>query len=793
LNYLLDSPWHPLLLRETAVYNGDRFVQVRLSAIFRGGILELGFRLRASKIILDKTFWGCRMALDKRLDRRAGARLRGGILCILATSATMLAIPAWTGVACAAEPAKYGNALDWVPADAAHFATHLRLKEQLDIVLASKAWAKLKEQPWAQQFSQQIELVMAFQPNIQQGLQQPENQQLIAMLGDLASHEITYYIDQHTVDMFTLTMESVNRASTSISTTAGQADRPDPSIAMQRGMLKFWDENRDKIETPTIVMAFKHTDADRVKAQLARLEKLAEGALENVPEMKGRFKREKVGNGELLTLTFDGQMIPWDQVPLDKLEKQPHEFEKLVEKIKKLQLVISIGLHDDYLLISITPSTDKLAALGQGPRLAERPEFAKLTPFAEKRVVGVSFTTKEASAAMVNYQFVNFHNSMQNLIGMASLPTEQKAKLVKDVDDFFKDIMSLMPVPGDKLSVSTLTERGYDCYSYDWSKNPIYDGSKPLALLDHLGGSPLVAVCARAARRSGEQYPMLVKWLEAAHSDFEQMAVPHMSPEDQKQYQQWMEFAKPLLARLDTATKTMLIPAMAEGESAVVLDAKITSGRWFKKMPATEVPLPMIEPAVVMSVTDADLLKKGIKEYQAVLEELLGKIAKEDPNALPPGFRLPEPQRRESKAGTVYAFHFPKAWEVDAQLAPAIGLSPHVAVLAIAPKHASELLALTPLDTEGPLADTKRPLAAAVLVDWAGIVEAATPWIEHAVTLTYSDAGRPGRGPDDLKSTLKQIRSGLEILKCLRTVSSATYAEEQTMVTHTEVHIRDLP
>ena len=65
-------------------------------------------------------------------------------------------------------------------------------------------------------------------------------------------------------------------------------------------------------------------------------------------------------------------MIPWDQVPLDKIEKQPHEFDKLVEKIKSLQLVISIGLHDDYLLVSITPSIDRLAALGQGPK-ARRP------------------------------------------------------------------------------------------------------------------------------------------------------------------------------------------------------------------------------------------------------------------------------------------------------------------------------------------------------------------------------------------------------------------------------------
>ncbi len=697
-------------------------------------------------------------------------------------------IPNSSGVARAAEPTKFGNALDWVPADAAHFATHLRLKEQLDIVLASKAWAKLKEQPWAQQLSQQIELVMALQPNIQQGLQQPENQQLVAMLGDLFSHEVAYYVDQHAVDVLSLAMQTANQASSAYSANLpADGDGIDPSIAMQRKMLQFLDKNRDKLEAPTIVLAFKQTDAQRVNAQLARLEKAVSEGVESEPELKGRFKRSKVGKSEFLTLTLDGQMIPWDQIPLDKIEKQPHEFDKLVEKIKKLQLVISIGLRDDYLLVAISPSTDKLAALGSGPLLAERPEFAKLKPFAEKRIVGISFTTKEAAAAMVGYQFANLHNSMQTLISAGKLPADQQAKLGTDIDSFFKEAESLLPVPGNKLGVEMLTERGYDCYAYDWSKNPQYDASKPLDLLEHLGGSPLLAVCARSTVKPSEVYAALVKWLGIAHDDFEQMAVPKMPPEEQTQYQHWMEFAKPLLARIDNANKTMLIPALASGESALVIDAKITSGRWFKKMPATETSLPMIEPALVFAVSDADLLKKAAKEYQAVLEDLLKKIAEENPHALPPNFKLPTPQKRDSKAGAVYIFHFPKKWEVDSQLAPAMGLNPHVAVLAIAPKHAAELLATTPLDADGPLADTKRPLGAAVFVDWAGIIEAATPWIEHAVSLANSETG------SDAKGTIKQVRAVLDILKVLRTISSATYAEGDTMTTHMEVHIRDLP
>ena len=101
-----------------------------------------------------------------------------------------------------------------------------------------------------------------------------------------------------------------------------------------------------------------------------------------------------------------------------------------------------------------------------------------------------------------------------------------------------------------------------------------------------------------------------------------------------------MEFAKPLLARLNSANITMLQPAMADGQHAFVLDAKITSRRWFTGMPQ-EGPLPMLEPALVYGVSDADLLKKGVGEYRAVADEVMAKIREKNPEALPPGLQNP--------------------------------------------------------------------------------------------------------------------------------------------------------
>ena len=302
-----------------------------------------------------------------------------------------------------------------------------------------------------------------------------------------------------------------------------------------------------------------------------------------------------------------------------------------------------------------------------------------------------------------------------------------------------------------------------------------------------------MAIVGRS-KQAGTVYPLLVKWLKIGHHHFEELALPQMSNEEQGKYKEWMEFAKPLLARLDTATTTMLIPALADGQSGLVLDAKITSPRWFKGMPPGEAPLPILEPALIFGVSDAELLKKAVGEYRAVGDELIKKIREQNPEAIPPEFKIPEAQVRETRAGTVFSYHFPQVWEVDAQLAPCVGLNPHVAVLSTVPKYTAELLTKTPFDGEGPAADSQRPLASAAYLDWAGLVEAATPWVEYGIRRAHdAQAEGAGQGGDDLKSTLSQVRGTLEVLKVLRTVSSATYVEGRSMVTHTEVHIQDLP
>src|SRR5262249_44078885 len=105
-------------------------------------------------------------------------------------------------------------------------------------------------------------------------------------------------------------------------------------------------------------------------------------------------KRGQVAGGEFLTLTLDGRMGPWDEVPFKDLEEKPGEVDALVKKLKGLQMVVSLGVRDNYVLLSARPSPDDLAKPGQGSRLADRPEFKPLAQFAGRRLTSISYGSR---------------------------------------------------------------------------------------------------------------------------------------------------------------------------------------------------------------------------------------------------------------------------------------------------------------------------------------------------------------------------------------------------------------
>lgn len=687
------------------------------------------------------------------------------------------------------------SALKLVPADATFFSSWLRNREQLEIVARSKAWAKLSSLPAAQMAQKAVtdQLLKADGPlaPVVQFFKTPENWQLLELAGEMFAEEVFLAGGANFPDFVDLLAElqGANYGGQIAAAVAGLqgVNRFD----VQREMLvQTLKENLKKLQAPELLLGFRVRDSKRAEAQIRRLEELARG----VPQLKERLQRTRFGGGEFVTLTLEGTMIPWDLVPIRDLEQQPGELDDLVKHLKAQRLIVSVGVRDGYLLVSLGPTNHILARFGQDKRLVERPEFQKLAPHVDKRLTSISYTSQTLAEKGANTpeDIDEMMEWLSSLIPFDQFTAAQQARLKKDLADLAADVKKFMPRPGPSLGFTFLTPRGQEGYAYDWSSTPGAVPAKPLTILQHLGGNPILAV---AGRNTGglESYQLFVKWLKVAHGHFEDLFLPQLG-DVKDQYQAIFKEFLPLVQRLDQITATMFLPALADGQSAFVLDAKWTSKQWLQALPATDKPMPMLEAAVVLGVSDAALLQKACTQYRETVNTAIAKIRQLVPDF--PELTIPPPESRKAAGGTLFWYAIPEAAGLDSQVIPTAGLSNQFAVLTLSQGHAQRLLTATPLKVDGgPLADLKRPADSAVYFSFAALVEGAGPWIEHGMGMlapTLADTlGMPGeKGAASIRDQTKIV---LQVLQCLRSYSSRTTVESGITVTHSESNFRDVP
>ena len=727
------------------------------------------------------------------LSMSNGAPARGRRRCALLALLTLVLSAPST----AAE--KYGNALDWVPADAAVFSCSMRMKEQIDIIAASNAWKKFREIPTVAMVWQMAE----GQINDQSGpasmflplLDLPENQQLVQMLGDMFSQEIVVYGGPKTVACLEL-YQSLSGANTFAKLEAGPGNGDGRRDAQARGMLQALQENRALLKTPDLVFAFKLADKAAAQTQLKRLEVLTKMAMKQTP-FPDRLKREKIGDAEFLTLNLDGSLVPWDQVPWDQYEEEEGEFKELRASLEKMKLVVSLGVRGDYLLLSIDESTDRLAKLGQGKVLADVKEFAPLAKFRDRKLSSIQYIS-EALAKRTQMSSTDIDQLVEQVGGIldaAGVDDEKlKDRITADVEKLGGDLKEFIPKPGALMSFAFMTPTGFEGYTHNWTQSVAIDGSQPLPLANHVGGDPVLAIVGRG-KYDPQAYDKLVKWAKVGFSYFEDFALPQMGGDDREKATQALEIAKPLLERADKVTRDLLVPAFKDGQSAFVMAAQISSKQWHKEMPASAHALPMVELALVMGVSDVESFKNAMSEYKIIANDLVNKIREKDATAIPADYQVPSPESETTKGGTVYHYKLPAEAGLDPQVALSGGVGEKLAVFATSPRLVAKILAETPLASQTLIGSAAtKPCATLVYFHWPALVDAATPWIEFAIRENGPGAAgaEAEEDPAQIADILSQVRTVLEILKCWRTTESVTTIEDGVTVSHSVTTFKDL-
>jgi hypothetical protein len=722
------------------------------------------------------------------------ARLNGlsrfrwvGVVAVLSAAAWLV-----PGLSKAGDLKKLDTSLKLIPADASFYVSMLRNREQFDALKNSKAWAKLKETQMVKdalaEYESQKEDAESGPGKIQAMLDNPESMKIFDMLTDMASEEMFVYGDHSFVDFVDLyqSINSVNMTGAFQVLLAKQQKNQ----TMQGGViLEQLAADPSLLVVPNVVFGFKLKNKDLAKEQLVKLEMILNIFLSTNETFQNRFKRTKVGDYEYLVLTLDGAMIPWDdlQESLESVELNDGDAKKVIEHVKKMKLVLTLGIRDDYLLASIGSSVDCLKRLGKGELLANRKEFKMLAKHADERLTSISYSSEalnqqlSTSAKQLDAMARAFDASLSD--DDCKLTDDQKTRVRKDAKDLVKDLKTIIRERGAALGFSFLSERGIESYAYQWGDHRDINATKPLGLLEHVGGSPMFGIVGRG-RTGMEEYDLLVKWVKVGYGYFVDFGLPALSEKERKEAETFFKTAIPLAVRLDKNNRENLFPALAEGQVGFVVDNQLMSKQMHKEMPASKQPLPWPEPALLVGVSKPDLLEKGFVEYRLIGNELLEAIRKIDGCDMPDWVKIPEPTVTETSEGKIFTFKTPADWGLDKQFELNFGLSKNAGVFSTNLAHTKRLLAETPLKIGGLLTKPEEIRGAAAWLLLPKLLKSGSPWADYFI--------EQNTAKEEQKKVGTQTHSILEILECIRLITAECRVENGVLESHSLLEIRDV-
>ena len=752
-----------------------------------------------------------------------------------------------------------------IPEDAAFVSATLRAREQYDRFVKSNAFAALKKLPFVSRAADSVE-EQKLQPGSPLSIaatfmELPENEQALQLLKDMVATDTFVYGEPSCVTFVEL-MKKIQQAQNAAGVlrlasgdasvggfevdvlegidveemdeddddeeedgkkgaadtrrrlrakpvrfqAADAAEQISADELATRLVVKTLSENINLIVVPDVVWGFKTTKLDAATSQLKRIEVLVKLITQTNPALADSLKRRKVAGGEVVTFTIkpDANLIR-DAIP--GLEDYEQELEKVFDKIERLELVIGLGVIGDRVILTIGDSIDhleKLAVAGSDRKslLATKP-FEPLRAQKDQPLTGISYLSEAMQKALApsSSDIEQLADLSDTIADLADLPDGAADEARRSLGKVAEGYKRRLPVPGPWMAFSFLSEQGYEGYVWDWSKNLPFDGSKRLGLLEHTGGAPLAAAAFRVKNDPG-QFEDFASWIDMGWSFFLKYLVPKAGEDDQEKIEEVNEHLAPLGSKFIGIVRTKILPSLADGQMAFVIDGKSSTKRLHQSLPSAAEPLPLVEPAIVLGLADPKLFREGMSDLFELSDEVVDAVREMNPDALPAEYRVPEPLKNKVEGGTLWSYPLANSG-LDEKVQPSIGVGESAAVLSLVPKQAGRLLLKTRLETGSRLAKFEEPLVGAAALDWAGLIDAIQPWAVY-FTRYGCVQQRDGNvdpeselGPDDeneqAKDALAQAKVVFEVIKSLRVAVAETAMESDAMVTHWRNVIRDMP
>ncbi|MEO2046412.1 MAG: hypothetical protein ABGX16_07545 [Pirellulales bacterium] len=385
-------------------------------------------------------------------------------------------------VAGAVEMVDHAESLAAIPADASFYATWLKNSEQIKTLQKTGAWRKLMTIPVLQLGLMQAKTWWQLPPDenlvaVKQWIEGPEGQKVLALLTEMASDEVFVYGDRSLTELIKIAVEInsvVTRNSFQRLRQTDDIHALENDARVKKELVQLLRQHQNSIRVPSLVKGFRIRDRERASELLDLLEtKLKSFLVEaNLPfPWQDQLKHSTADGNNLLTFTFSGDMLPWDQIESEMLDS-PELYQLLRDMANNKRLVFAVGIVEQFIVISLSDSIDHFQELGEGPLLINTPAFQRLNQHADQHVVTLGYVSGELlQAANSNEKsFSDLAVTAKGLLSLADLEDDRNIAIENDIDALARDIITYLPEPGTLAMISYWTNRGYESFSYNWGE-----------------------------------------------------------------------------------------------------------------------------------------------------------------------------------------------------------------------------------------------------------------------------------------------------------------------------------
>ena len=708
-------------------------------------------------------------------------------------SAALLSMATWMSPACLAQQAELGSA-KLAPADADFYSVALRMPEQWNRFVSGPVVSRFLELPpvenAVEQFRSEWSEREGFGASVRTGMENPNAKEALAFVGELLKKEV-FALGDKNVSLWYAAQAKLNDDMRAIALEPG-LEETERTIKVLTKTFKLLED----LTIPRVLVGAKCDDVDLALGKIDQLELLVNLGMTAIPNGSLFFKNfERIDDarGDRLQLRLDGTQVPWDEIPTNGVFGED-ELAQLKSIVEKKSLVITVGMFDGYFVAGLSPTSKSLLELGKTQSILDIPEMQVVKDAMAKPLTSVSYTSNALAKATFDANFKNFFSRngitmVGPALGMID-PDSDIRKFVMDlIGDFTwmdESIAELVPEFKGTTSFSMITADGWERHDYNRTQGAISESAAPLSLLENLGTDPMMFLTLKLQYKP-EYFQLCRKIVQKFKARLEesydldwtelQDALGLSTSMDSDEVKSWIDWSWPFLVRLADTWEKKFLPAMSGEHSVVMSGGNLSSKQWYKDMPASVDPLSVPEIASLCVLKDRALFDSAIEDLFKIGDDLVDAYRAKSPDQLPPGYKIPRPNKSQSNAGVTFAYPIPADCPAPKEMMPQALFAGKVLIESYSNKQSEALATPRKLDKGLGVINPTANLSNASYLNLGKIFDFARPWIRYALTEgmeSMDDSLMDGMLPSNYELTGKDLLTLWSVFSKFGELASAT-------------------